>query len=66
MTKLDISKAQNPDLSTSLIAMRRAAAAARQTAIQTNTAIVVVQDGQVRRITAEELKQEAEKLENIP
>jgi len=63
MTKHDISQARNPDLSASLIAMRRAAAAARQMAIQTDTAIVVVQDCQVRRITAEELKQEAEKRE---
>ncbi|MCL2830519.1 MAG: hypothetical protein FWD77_07260 [Betaproteobacteria bacterium] len=59
MSKRDISNAKNPDLRASLIAMHRAAAAARQTAIQTNTAIVVGRDGQIVRITAEELKQEA-------
>jgi imidazolonepropionase-like amidohydrolase len=59
MMKRDISKAKNPDLRASLNAMRRAAEAARQTAIQTDTAIVIVQDGRVVRVTAEELKHEA-------
>jgi hypothetical protein len=36
--------------------MRRAAELARQIAIQTNTAIVVVRDGKPVRITAEELR----------
>ncbi|MBS0465990.1 MAG: hypothetical protein JSS31_15395 [Proteobacteria bacterium] len=40
-------------------ALLRAADMARQVAIQTNTAIVIVQDGQLRRITAEELRQGA-------
>jgi len=63
MRKRDISKAKNPDLRASLVAMHRAAAAARQTAIQTGTAIVIVRDGQVVRVTAEELKQEEAKKE---
>ena len=53
MSTQDISLSGNADLVASLAAMRRAAKQARQTAIQTNTAIVVVQDGVVRRIPAE-------------
>ena len=41
----------------SLAAMRRAAASARQTAIQTNTAIVLVRDGKPVRISAAELRE---------
>lgn len=41
-----------------MAAMQRAAELARQTAIQTNTAIVVVREGQRIRITAEQLRQE--------
>ena len=59
MMKQDISKAKNADLRASLDAMRRAAEAARRTAIQTDTAIVIVQDGRIVRVTAEELKKEA-------
>ena len=58
MIPQDISKAQNPDLRTSLTAMLRAAKLARQTAVQTNTAIVVVRDGKPVRVTADELRQE--------
>ena len=49
-----LSEAKNPDLRASLAAMRRAAELARQTAIQTNTAIVTVRDGKPVRIPAEE------------
>jgi hypothetical protein len=52
----DLSRAQNPDLRASLAAMLRAAELARQTALQTGTAIVVVRDGELVRITAEELR----------
>lgn len=54
----DISQARNPDLRASLTAMKRAAALAPQTALQTNTAIVVVEKG--RRITAEQLRKLSE------
>ena len=54
----DICQARNPDLRTAMTAMQRAAKLARQTAIQTNTAIVVVREGQRIRITAEQLRQE--------
>jgi hypothetical protein len=52
----DISEAKDPLLRASLAAMQRAAALARQTAIETNTGIVLFIDGQVVRIPAAELK----------
>jgi hypothetical protein len=56
MTRDPVSQAKDKDLPASLAAMQRAARAARETAVRTNTAIVV-QRGQVaRRITAEELR----------
>lgn len=58
MKPQDIAEARNPDLRASLAAMLRAARMARQTAIQTNTAIVIVQDGKIRRIPAEQLREE--------
>jgi hypothetical protein len=51
----DISEAKDPLLRASLAAMQRAAALARQTAIETNTGIVLFIDGQVVRIPAAEL-----------
>jgi hypothetical protein len=57
MTAKELSKARNPDLRGSLAAMRRAAALARKTAIQTDTGIVIVRDGKPVRISAEELRQ---------
>jgi hypothetical protein len=56
MTAKELSKARNPDLRGSLAAMRRAAALARKTAIQTDTGIVIVRDGKPVRISAEELR----------
>lgn len=56
MTQKEITKAKNPDLRASLAAMQRAAEMARQTAMQTNTAIVVVVDGKPVRIPAEQLR----------
>lgn len=55
----DISQARNPDLAGSLVAMRRAAAMARRTALQTHTEIVVVRDGKPVTITAVQLQAEA-------
>lgn len=57
MNKPDISQAKNPDLRASLAALQRAAKMARQTAIQTNTAIVLVQDGKLVKITAQQLQE---------
>ncbi|ADI13259.1 hypothetical protein [Truepera radiovictrix] len=56
MTQQELSLAKDPDLRGSLAALRRAAAMARQTAIQTDTAIVVVKDGKLLRISAAELR----------
>lgn len=53
----DISTAKNADLRASLAALRRAAQSARQIAIQTDTAIVVVKDGKLIRIPAKTLRQ---------
>lgn len=61
MTQQELSKAKNPDLRASLAAMRRAAQMARQIALQTNTAIVVVKDGKLLRIPAEQLRKDAGK-----
>jgi hypothetical protein len=56
MTQQDISQAKDKDLPASLIAMRRAARAARELAVRTGTAIVVERDKKQVRITAEELR----------
>jgi hypothetical protein len=47
-----------------LAAVRRAAEQARQIAIQTNTAIVVVQNNVITRIPAKQLRKEARQKEN--
>lgn len=60
MTQQELSKARNADLRASLEAMRRAAQRAREIAIQTHTAIVILKDGKVQRVPAEELLQQAE------
>ena len=60
MALRDLSEAKNPDLRASLAGMRRAAALARQTAIQTDTEIVLVRDGKPVRITAAELRKGAD------
>lgn len=63
MKQRDLSRARNPDLRASQAAMLRAAELARQTAIQTDTAIVVVRDGNPVRITAEELRKEQKRAD---
>ncbi|MCY2964234.1 MAG: hypothetical protein NT069_11470 [Planctomycetota bacterium] len=52
----DISHAEDPVLRGALAALRRAAEMARQTAIQTNTDLILVQDGKIVRIPASELR----------
>ncbi len=59
MNANDLSKAKDPDLRASLGALRRAAQLARKTAILTETSIVIVKDGQMLRISADELRQRA-------
>lgn len=55
MNVADISLANDPDLRASITAIHRAAELARKTAIQTGTSLVIVEDGQLRRIPAEKL-----------
>ena len=57
MNQPDISKARNPDTRASLAAMKRAAAMARETAIRTDTEIIVVRDGKPVRISAKQLRE---------
>ena len=58
MKQQELFKAKNPDLHASLTAMQRAAELARRTALQTDTAIVVVQNGKLMRIPAAQLRNE--------
>jgi hypothetical protein len=57
----DITKAKNPALRGSLNALQRSAAAARKIAIQTGTHLVIVKDGQLLRLSPEELRKGSEK-----
>lgn len=50
-----LSEAKDPDLLASVQAMKRAAELARQVAIQTNTAIAIVEDGKLVHVSAKEL-----------
>lgn len=63
MKMKDISEAKDPDLRASMAALQRAALQARKTAIQTGTNLVIVKDGQLLRISAEELSQQTEPKE---
>jgi len=56
MTRSEIDKAKDKDLGASMEAMKRAAALARKAAMQTDTAIVVVKDKKLVRVTAEQLR----------
>ncbi|MEI7909594.1 MAG: hypothetical protein WCK77_08165 [Verrucomicrobiota bacterium] len=55
----NIQEAKDPDLRASAAAMNRAAEAARRTAIQTGTNLIVVKDGKLTRIPAQELREAA-------
>lgn len=56
MTADQLSKAKDKDLPASLIAIRRAALSARELAVRTNTAIIVLRNGKPVRVTADELR----------
>ena len=58
MTMKNIQEAKDPDLRASVAAMSRAAAAARKIAIQTETDLIIVKDGKLTRISAQELLDE--------
>jgi hypothetical protein len=60
MKTRDISEAKDPDLRTAMVALQRASLLARKTAIQTETHLVIVKDGKLLRLSAEELRQQAE------
>ena len=57
MTLDQISQAKDKDLPASLIAIRRAAYSARVIAVQTETAIIVMRDQKLIRISADELRE---------
>jgi len=59
MTPKDISESKNPDLRASLNALWRAGELARKIAIQTGTDLIIVRDGQIVRISPEELIEQA-------
>ena len=56
MTMKNIQEAKDPDLRSSAAAMSRAAAAARKTAIQTGTNLIIMKDGKLTRIPAQTLR----------
>ena len=56
MTQQELSQAKDKDLAASLIAIRRAARMAREQAVRTDTAIIVIRNQQPVRVTADELR----------
>jgi hypothetical protein len=58
MKEQELIYAKDKDLLASLQAIKRAAESARKRAIQTGTAIVILKDQQMVRLTAEQLRQE--------
>ena len=56
--KTTLAYTMNAEMRGSLAALERAATMARQIAIQTDTAIVVVRDGKTVRVPAAELRKE--------
>ena len=61
MKTKDISEAKDPDLRASVVAMRRAAQMARETAIRTDTDLIIMKNGQLIRIPAQILRAETSK-----
>jgi hypothetical protein len=55
----DIQEAKDPDLRACSTAMRRAAQAARRTAMQTGTNLIIVKEGKLTRISAQALRESA-------
>ncbi|MEN9285838.1 MAG: hypothetical protein RLZZ179_3331 [Verrucomicrobiota bacterium] len=55
----NIEEARDPDLRASFAAMKRAAAAARRTAIETGTDLIVVKDGRLTRIPPKDLRRKS-------
>ena len=61
MNPKPITEAKDPDLRASVAAIRRAAELARETAIRTDTDLIVVKNGQLIRIPAQALRAETPK-----
>ncbi len=59
MKAQDLTEAKNAELRDSLKALQRAGVLARKTAMQTDTGVVVVKDGKLLRISADQLRREA-------
>ena len=59
----NIQEAKDPDLRASAAAMKRAAEAARKTAIQTDTNLIIVKYGKLTRIPAQALREAAPKTD---
>ncbi|MDP2830072.1 MAG: hypothetical protein Q8O37_15880 [Sulfuricellaceae bacterium] len=58
MTQKELGTAKDKDLISSLTAMRRAARMAREQALLTSTAIIVMKDDKLVRVTAEEIRKQ--------
>ena len=58
MTLKDLGTAKDKDLIASLTAMHRAARMAREKALLTGTAIIVIEDNKLVRVTAEEIRKQ--------
>ena len=56
----ELQHAKDQDLIASVAAMKRAAALARKQAMQTDTAIVVLKDQKIVRLTANEIRKEGQ------
>lgn len=57
MKTKDIREAKDKDMRASMAALQRAALAARKTAIQTDTNLIIVKDGKLTRIPAQALRE---------
>lgn len=64
MNTKNIFEAKDPFLKESFLALQEAAKLAREVAIRTNTGIVILQDGEVVTVSAEELRAQ-EKVEGL-
>ncbi len=64
MNTTDIRTSSDPDLAGSYAAMLRAARAAEDMAIKTNTPLIVSEDGRDVRLTAQELMQRRQNKSN--
>lgn len=58
VTQQELSQAKDKDLPASLIAMQRAARMAREQAVRTDTAIIVMRNQRIFRVTAKVLRNE--------